>query len=355
MAAILISGCGKKGNPLPPIRPAPGAIIDAIATRYEDRVEIRATIPAQNHDRSTPPVVERLELYAMTLPAAAQAPPPPVLMASKNLLQTIEVQRPKATPLPGAAPAAISTRPSPAPGQLATFVDKSVAAQIGRADAPTRHYLVVAAAGRNRRGTPSAAAVPLGRTVVAPAGLALTYDDKMLRLTWTPGPAGLAYQVEEVVRGATGAAARKTLTTPPTTVAQFSTPIEIGKERCFVVRSVEIVKNTVIEGAASDPVCATPADTFPPPAPERFVAMPAAGAIDLSWAAADVPDLAGYVVLRGEGAGGTLQALMTSPIAPTQYRDTQVRPGVTYIYAVVALDKAGNASPQSTQVQVTAR
>jgi hypothetical protein len=346
---LTLIGCGKKGNPLPPVRPLPGAIIDAIATRYDDRVEIRATVPAQNRDRSFPPVVERLELYATTLPASAQPPADDALLAAKNLVQEIEVARPK----DGVAPASSPQRP--APGQPAVFVDRTVAPLVGKADAPTRHYLVVAATGRNRRGTPAAVAVPLGRTVPAPTGVAVAYDDRLLRITWTAGPAGRAYQVEEVVRGAAGSDAPKTLTASPTTVAQFTTPVEMGRERCFAVRSVEVGKNTVIVGAVSAPVCETPMDTFAPAAPERVTAIASPGGIDLSWTGAEAADLAGYVVLRGEGAGGTLQALMTSPIARTQYRDTQARPGVTYIYVVVALDKTGNASPQSNQVQVTAR
>ena len=38
----------------------------------------------------------------------------------------------------------------------------------------------------------------------------------------------------------------------------------------------------------------------------------------------------------------------------TTYRDETVKPGVRYIYAVVAVDKAGNRSAESNRVEETA-
>jgi hypothetical protein len=132
-------------------------------------------------------------------------------------------------------------------------------------------------------------------------------------------------------------------------------PVELGATRCFALRLVRVTKLTTIVGPAGPPACASAADTFAPAAPEALVAIPGTGGIDLNWSPVAAPDLAGYIVLRGERAGGTLQALMTSPLAAASYRDTQVTSGTTYVYAVVAVDKTGNPSPQSTSVTVTAR
>jgi fibronectin type 3 domain-containing protein len=112
---------------------------------------------------------------------------------------------------------------------------------------------------------------------------------------------------------------------------------------------------TTVEGAAGEPVCETPVDRFAPAAPAQLAALPGDGGIELTWVAVTAADLAGYVVLRGDGAGGTLQALMTTPMTATSYRDQTVTSGVTYVYAVVALDQAGNPSTQSNRVTVIAR
>ena len=88
----------------------------------------------------------------------------------------------------------------------------------------------------------------------------------------------------------------------PTTVV--STPgIVFGQERCFVVRSLTELGGAPIEGPPSAPSCVTPIDTFPPPPPTALEAVGGAGVISLIWEASEVPDLAGYFVLRGEAPG----------------------------------------------------
>ena len=62
-------------------------------------------------------------------------------------------------------------------------------------------------------------------------------------------------------------------------------------------------------------------------------------------------------MLRGEAGSGTLTAVTTAPVKETTYRDTDVRPGVRYVYAVVAVDTATpqNVSVESNRVEETAR
>ena len=85
--------------------------------------------------------------------------------------------------------------------------------------------------------------------------------------------------------------------------------------------------------------------------------MPAPGVMNLSWQTNTESDVAGYVVLRGEAPGDTLQALTREPITATRFEDKTVRPGVRYVYAVVAIDRATppNTSAQSNRIEETAR
>ena len=110
-------------------------------------------------------------------------------------------------------------------------------------------------------------------------------------------------------------------------------------------------------GPASPVTCVTPKDTFPPAAPKSLAAVAGPGAISLIWDANEEADLAGYVVLRGEAPGAELRAITSEPIRETTYRDTTVQPGVRYVYAVVAVDRATpqNVSAQSNRVEETAR
>jgi hypothetical protein len=126
---------------------------------------------------------------------------------------------------------------------------------------------------------------------------------------------------------------------------------------CFVVRTVRVYGGVTVESEPAGPHCVTPLDTFPPAAPTGLKAVAAAGAMNLIWEANSEPDLAGYLVLRGEAPGETLQALTPTPIGQTNYTDTTVKAGVRYVYAIVAVDKASkpNMSAQSARVEETAR
>jgi hypothetical protein len=130
-----------------------------------------------------------------------------------------------------------------------------------------------------------------------------------------------------------------------------------NEELCFVVLTVRTYGVVTIESAPAGPQCVTPVDTFPPPAPTGLKAVAVAGAMNLIWDASSAPDLAGYLVLRGEAPGETLQALTPTPIGETNYRDATAKAGVRYVYAIVAIDKAPkpNMSPQSARVEETAR
>ena len=79
--------------------------------------------------------------------------------------------------------------------------------------------------------------------------------------------------------------------------------------------------------------------------------------MNLIWDANTEADLGGYLVLRGEAPGDTLQPLTPQPIHETSFRDTTARPGVRYSYAIVAVDRATppNRSALSAKVEETAR
>ena len=85
-----------------------------------------------------------------------------------------------------------------------------------------------------------------------------------------------------------------------------------------------------------------------------MTAIPSDGAINLIWEPNTEKDLAGYLVLRGTAAAGTLEPITPAPIQETSFKDG-VQPGVAYVYAVKAVDRAGNESPLSARVTETAR
>lgn len=360
-AAILVAAalppcaaCGKEGPPLPPLRPEPGHIREVAASRFDDRIEIRLDIPAANFDGTTPPVIERIEIYMIQAAAAATAPGATELLNSKNLLTVVPVRREAEEPRKEPAAAAPEAAQGPRAGESHVFVDRVDAALVGPVDAPVRHYLIVGATGRSRRGRPSPIlSVPLARQPDSPAEIARTYDEKTLKLSWQAA-AGRTFRVYEA-SGPGGGATVKELTTGPIAVAEFELPVWFGTPRCFAVRAIETTGRISLVGPIGPGVCETPVDTFPPPAPAGLLAVQDERGIALRWEPVGVPDLAGYRILRGEGSGETLQQLLQAPIAEATYVDAAITPGVTYVYTVIAIDKAGNLSQQSNQQRVTAR
>lgn len=144
----------------------------------------------------------------------------------------------------------------------------------------------------------------------------------------------------------------------PLTTSVFSVgPPAWNQEVCFVVRTVRVYGAVAIESAGGEPMCVSPTDTFPPAAPSGLRVVAVAGAMNLIWDANKAADLAGYLVLRGEGAGETLQALTPAPIRETSFEDKTVQPGVRYVYAIVAVDQATppNMSAQSPRQSEVAR
>jgi hypothetical protein len=220
-----------------------------------------------------------------------------------------------------------------------------------------------------------------------PTGVAIDYSDKAFIPRWTEAPGArravqraallgeltarslttpmvtTAYNVYRTTRQAGAAETGPVLWTPlPVEGTAWGTTMPgFGVEQCLFVRAVLMYGNARLLSEPSEVVCVTPVDTFPPAAPKGLVAVGSEGGVSLIWEPNTDADLGGYQVLRGEigpgGAAGPLAAVTGEPIRETTYRDTTARPGVRYVYAVVAVDTASprNVSPESNRVEEGAR
>jgi hypothetical protein len=282
---------------------------------------------------------------------------------------------------------------------------------------PRRHYFVIAKSPRGRESVPSTpVSIPLEAGSSAPGAPVVTNTASDMTITWPPSPDARTstFLLPPTVKPTTGANATPSNTTPrvpalltakslgfnseattyhlydvttpeaatgreavapidpnpydikvpapitPAPVADTEFVIKgvaFGVERCFEVRPVDKISDAVVIGPASPKTCFTPADTYPPAAPRSLAAIAGAGVINLIWDANTESDLAGYIVLRGDAPGDTLQPITPEPVTVTSYRDESVRPGTRYVYAVVAVDRAmpPNVSPQSNRAEETAR
>ena len=145
--------------------------------------------------------------------------------------------------------------------------------------------------------------------------------------------------------------------TPLAAPAYTDQQVEYGVERCFAVRTLDVVAGFDVRGRLSPVTCVTFVDTFPPAVPQALTAVGSQGEVSLLWRPNDEADLAGYLVLRGLPGDETLHPLMDAPLTGNTYRDTTAEPGVRHAYAVRAVDTAAtpNLGEPSDRVEAAAR
>lgn len=346
-ASVVVTACGKKGPPLPPLVLLPNPPGDAAVIRRAERVDLTFRVPSANTDRSAPADLTHIDIYAWTVPGQVSGEQ---VVQRGTKVGTILVNTPKDPDAPE------PKTPAPkGPGldqnDLATF---SEVLPTGVDSTAYRAYVAVGFNARGRRGALSPTlAVPLMPAPAPPAAPRITYDEKAVVLEWTPVAAAEGQPVAYAVYrpGAVPAP----LTQTPIAEASFTDPVVAwGDERCYEVRAVAVVESVRIESPASAQACVTPKDTFAPAAPEGLVGVGSEGAISLIWTANREADLAGYLVLRAVAPATELAPVTPEPMADTNFRDT-VAGGGRVTYAVVAVDKAGNRSVPSATITETAR
>jgi hypothetical protein len=397
---LLSANCGKKGPPLPPLVKLPAPAADLTAERHGDTVDVHFTVPVVNTDGTRPANVERVDVFAVTAPPTVTDDQlwkqgtkvgSVLVKAPRNPDQTIdpdespdEMVAPEGPGLDQGAAARVSER-------LTAQARRSVDLQKGSAPARlpppdnmprpllgpspvdvVRTYAIVGISTRGRRGPFSTrVTVPILEPPATLDSPEIDYNEEAITITWTPlAPPGsasdvlpstpigavqptVAYHVYDVSGGTPPITSRLTAT-PVAEPRHEDSRIVWGERRCYTVRAVLTVGSSSLEGDEPEPRCVTLVDRFPPAAPKGLNAVPSEGAISLIWEPNAEGDLRGYIVERSVAPGDTLQPITPAPIAQTTFKDG-VQTGVRYVYAVRAVDAAGNLSAPSERVEETAR
>ena len=409
-AAWATVSCGKAGPPLPPLVKLPVAPGGVEANRRGNSVDLQFVVPASNTDNSRPANIDRVDVYGFTgspnLPddqvfkhatkvASVQVKAPPDPNATIDEDETDEeMQEPEGAGLDQGALAQVQEELTPAasapivlpkpkgrtaPDNLATLDRPLVSPPM---TAISRTYLAVGINTRGKRGAISKrVSVPLIRAPLPPGAPSIKYGETSITVTWPKAPLSAAIQEEPtgtVLASKPIGWSRPTVTynvydapEPPSAdaVAASGPPltkspvgglsftdnrVEFGADRCYVVRSVRTLDGMSVESDPSPRTCVKLVDTFPPAAPTGLSGVSSEGTINLIWEPNAEADLAGYIVLRDVLPGDHLVPITPTPIQANSYADA-VAPGTTYVYAVKAVDKAGNTSAASERTTQTAR
>jgi hypothetical protein len=397
--AVLAVACGQKGPPLAPLHLVPAAPPNLAAKRVGAQVRLQFDVPSTNANGPGTLTLDRIEVYAATVAAGAVRPSNRELLTTKYRVGTIPIKPPpvegEAEPTPAEPddrPAAgertafeeplsgdalvptFTKTPVVLPGDIATraatigavaiaaaaygvAAEATAAAMPPPTAAPSHAVRVYAIRGLTRGGRPGPPStrveIPLVDPPPTPPAPSPTATETAIVLSWIPlvSMDRLTYNIYKV-------GGLDPINAAPVAEGRYERAgVQFGTEECFVLRSVHKIGAINLESGSSDPACLTPRDTFPPAAPKGLSLVAGTGLMNLSWDGNKEPDLGGYLVLRGEVPGDTLQPLTPAPIASTSYEDKTVMPGVRYVYVIVAIDKASpaNRSAQSARIEETAR
>ncbi len=318
-ALLALSGCGLKGDPLPPITPTPEKPAKQNARAREGCVELRWRAPKADAPERCPAA------YWEVL--RADDPDDSGLLVYR-VLATVESTSYSDCPGRGGGARAYSIRGVCADGERG------------------KSGPVIRVSGLSAPGAPSAVRVEAG--------------DGFVDLTWQgakdlPPNAGFnVYRSQDP----DDFPWRPLNSTPIRGDSYTDGPLPNGVSYYYQVRAVALDDNALpVEGPASLVSRAAPVDLVPPAPPEGLAAVWTEEGVLLKWFSNDEPDLAGYRVYRRRRGRGSYQPLFAKPIADTTYLDASTTTRIEYQYVVRALDNASspNQSPPSNDAIVYAQ
>jgi hypothetical protein len=365
---LLAAGCGKKGDPQPPLPRAPKAVSD-LAVEQEGAYAVLAfTYPDRLLSGQPLTDLAAVEVYRVldpppslsTRPAAATGPAPRTDQApgagSRRAAMNVRVaeenfykEAKKIDTLPVTA-LSQHTR-----GAQIVYHD-DLAALLAEKRPPTSLGYAVVSVRRNGERSPLSNLATLTPDVPpgAPTLLAVTPEQGRICLEWLEPETDLLGRTPVKVGGyfvyrrmlevdEYGEPLNKT----PVVGTAFVDMAPPYGALVYTLRAT-VPEKPKVEGAPAVEASVDYRDIFPPPAPARLDALPEGKLVRLVWDPVTAPDLAGYAVFRADGSGAP-ERLNKELITETFVNDVTAQPGHRYRYTVRAVDKAGNQSTPSPE------
>jgi predicted phage tail protein len=132
---------------------------------------------------------------------------------------------------------------------------------------------------------------------------------------------------------------------------------KFGESYRYVVRSVSLgTEGAQVESLNSNSITVAPRDVFPPSAPASVTVAPAPGRLSIFFPANPEADIAGYNIYRSTDPDLSKEKwdkLNAALLTRTTFQDEKVESGRKYYYYVTAVDQAGNVSQPSDVVSET--
>jgi predicted small lipoprotein YifL len=324
---IALSGCGRKGAPLPPIVEVPQTTNDLAVYQQEQQAILTWSYPQLTQAGHTLSDLARVEVWRLEVPPGQEAAltGPTAEETRRQLLLTrgAVVARLEGESLRQATRGAALVHGDPLPAQ----------------DAAASSMFWYAVRSRRRDGTPSALSNvanwrprPVPSAVV---GLAAEPGADGITLSW-PAEAGTSYLVE---RRAQAAAAPWELIVPTGVAGAGFTDRTATQRQSWRYRVRAVADGA--RGPASAEIEVPYPDVYPPAPAEALLCLPEATLVRISWQPSPEPAVH-YALFRRVGEGGWEQVLPFT--TGTEHIDRDP-PAGELTYAVKTYDDETNEAP----------
>ena len=337
---LMMAGCGLAASPQPPSLKLPTPVTDLSGARAGDEVSLHWTMPKRDTDKvilkgdQTVRVCRRVEtgpcetagesLFAPDKPAAFVDHLPPKLASGSPQLLVYTVELLNHAGHDAGPSNQVYTVSGAAPEKIANL------SMTATADGIVLKWNPVGDTGGGQN------VIRIHRTLVAHPNA-----PKSDQMAGSPAPAQQTLEVSGPDKG-------QALDRDAALDNTYRYTVE--RVRKFTLQGHAFEET----GPISDLIPINARDVFPPhvPAGLQAVADPEAHVIDLSWTPDTDADIAGYIVYR-RASGSDNNAVRVSPpglVAPS-FRDASALPGHNYAYSVSAIDRDGNESARSPEVE----
>ncbi len=342
--AIAASGCGKKGDPLPPLRVVPLTTKDLEVRQQGRQILLGMAYPATTMSGLTLGGIDAVELLELVkpVPQAAEGDEPAPLPSAE------------AREFEAGARTLLTLRGSEL---TSAVVGDRIQLRLPLSEALPAEPLANIFAVRTLKGDETSAIsnratlVPI-EPPTPPRNLQTEPTATGIQLAWEADADTEGFDVfrrdaqvrgyGEPIRRVDGAKRR-----------YLDKSARFAQRYIYTVRAVAGVEPLIHSDEAGEREIEYE-DRFAPPLPKNIVALAERAAIRLRWEPSTADDVAGYVIFRRE-PGRNFHRLTAEPVAGSEFVDRGLASGLTYAYRLQVIDRKGNESKLSKPVETTAR
>ncbi|MFQ5700595.1 MAG: fibronectin type III domain-containing protein [Acidobacteriota bacterium] len=330
VVTVLLVGCGKKGPPLPPLKIVPEGIAALRARQIGDRIVLSFNRPGRRTDEQPLGADAVVHVY---MTAQQPAPrDPAVVAANPAIAWKVDESEWDAYARGGRLRVGLPLE------SIAAGLEVPGGARALRGRQLS--FVVQVIEPKKRRSRPS----PISHIVVcdpppAPIAAVARVTPKGIRLEFSPGPGQQRKVRFNIYRRAPSEKMPEDplQASPQEATTYLDARVPVDQPFLYTVRATSASGCESSDGAT---VLAAYEDLYPPAPPEGLAAVAEEGIIRLFWRPSREPDLRGYRIYRADGAEGAWHLLTPEDLTTTTYSDKTALPGISYAYAVTALDSA---------------